>query len=93
MKHIRDLLKTTRLENSTSLADLAKLLDVPVAKLEAFESGASSLEVELLFGLVNALNIDPEDFLNLLSREVIDTTSDSATELLSLRIRAKLKSV
>ena len=74
-----------------SLADLSLLLEVPEVRLVEYESGAASIDVETLFGLVNALNIDPEDFLNLLGQDEIDMSSDAATDLLSLRIRAKLR--
>jgi|GEM_PF-4897688 len=88
MKQIRALIQSTRLSLSMSLDELARFLDVPVQVLADFESGAASIEAEVLFGLVNALNIEPEEFLSQLDRDEIDLTCDSAIQL----IRSKLGS-
>ncbi len=59
MDQLQKLLKAARLEQGTSLEELAATLEIRTQTLRAFEEGGA-IEADVLFGLVNLLNIPPE---------------------------------
>ena len=59
MDQIRKLLKAARIEQHISLEDLATTLQVTYESLLTFEAGGA-IEADVLFGLVNLLNVSPE---------------------------------
>lgn len=81
MDQLRKLLKTARVEQGASLEDLASTLQVPPEALLALEAGGP-IEADVLFGLVNLLNISPETVMPLIGELGWDVSGDSEIESL-----------
>ena len=61
MNEIRELIRRKRLELGLSVEVIATELNADPEVIETFENGAASIESSLLFGLINILNLTPEE--------------------------------
>jgi transcriptional regulator with XRE-family HTH domain len=88
---IRKLLKKARIDQGIAIEQLAETLSCSVDSLVAFETGDLSLEADLIFGLVNALNVSPEVVLPIIREMGFQMDNELNPELSSdlFIIRAK----
>ena len=61
MSELRELIRRKRLELGLAVETVAIELNTDAAEIEHFENGTSSIESSLLFGLINILNLTPEE--------------------------------
>jgi transcriptional regulator with XRE-family HTH domain len=88
---INTLLKKARIDQGIAIEQLAEMLSCSVDSLLAFEAGDMSIEADLIFGLVNALNVSPEVVLPIIREMGFQMDNELSPELSSdlFIIRAK----
>ena len=86
MDQLRKILKAARIEQAKTVDELAATLEILVQTILDFETGGH-IEADVLFGLVNLLNVSPDLVVPHLGQIGWDITDETTIEQLVSKSR------
>ena len=79
MKQIGEILKAARATKGMTATDLAEAVGIPLEQILSAESG-TSIQADVLYSLVNYLNIPPDEVLSYIEARNWSCATDADVE-------------